>query len=445
MKCLTEKFTASPDNQLLWISRSIGDVHSNLLLQVLSELPYADFYGKRVAIGNMSVLEFVCSLIFLDGIAETILVLPVEDDPQARAHRLEQARIDIVLENDALGIEKSLLSVEPVENVGVKNLLPFCPTTWLLPTSGTTASPKLIHHTFGSLTRSLSFRQFGSEYIWGSLYSLRRFAGLQVFMQAWLCGTPMILTEEVTKADDFLNYFIDHSGNALSGTPSMWRKIAMHPEFHKLALKQITLGGEIVDQGCLNMLAACFPDARITHIYASTEAGVGFAVRDKKAGFPREYLENSPWGVPMCVNEAGHLLFQKKPLNGSNSDDLSDWIDSGDVVCVGDDRVFFLGRANGSINIGGNKVMPEEVECVIKEIPEVAYVHVHSRKSSIVGNLIEAAILPTNGTAFDEEFKKNILRHCRNRLDAFKVPSFIVQSTGISLSPSGKRSMANKK
>jgi len=41
----------------------------------------------------------------------------------------------------------------------------------------------------------------------------------------------------------------------------------------KDALRQITLGGEIADQAVLDALARRFPGARITHVYASTEAG----------------------------------------------------------------------------------------------------------------------------------------------------------------------------
>jgi hypothetical protein len=40
-----------------------------------------------------------------------------------------------------------------------------------------------------------------------------------------------------------------------------------------IPLKQITIGGEAVDQVTLDMLRGVFPAARITHIYASTEAG----------------------------------------------------------------------------------------------------------------------------------------------------------------------------
>jgi len=120
-----------------------------------------------------------------------------------------------------------------------------------------------------------------------------------------------------------------------------------------------------------------------------------------------------------------------------------DWIDSGDVVATQADRVRFLGRANGSINVGGNKVMPEEIESVIKELPEVAFVQVRARKSAMLGSLVEAAITPMPGTVMDAAFKKQVTAHCRARLDAFKVPAFIVAADAIQLTASGKLSRTN--
>lgn len=216
---------------------------------------------------------------------------------------------------------------------------------------------------------------------------------------------------------------------ALSATPSMWRKLAMHPQFTQLPLQQITLGGEIVDQSVLDMLGRHFPQARITHVFASTEAGVGFVVRDRRAGFPLSYLTEAPGCVPMKIDDAGHLWFH-----------VGGWVDSGDVVRVEDERVYFRGRANGSINVGGNKVMPEEVEAVISELPEILFVHVRARRSSITGSLVEAAVLPVEGVVLDADLKKRIIAHCRQRLEGFKVPARVVTASEIPVTLAGKLS-----
>lgn len=433
MRSLSEKLSAGNANDIIWLSEGAGSVCNGRLSQALGQLPIADWLGRRVALGSLPVLEFVSALVFLDGIADAVLLLPNEDDIETRTRRLAEAKIDCVIENEGLGFAQLLKNQQPPSPITRPD---SAMTTWLLPTSGTTGIPKLVPHTLSSLTRSAHTRQLSTAYTWSSIYSLRRFAGLQVFLQSWISGTPLTLNEE---GDDFttvLRRLIDTGCNSISATPSMWRRLAMHHLFERLELKQITLGGEIVDQGVLDMLARHFPAARITHIYASTEAGVGFSVKDGKAGFPATYLAKPPGNVAMRIDEQAHLWL----CNIASTSDDGAWMDSGDLVRTDGDRVFFLGRANGSLNVGGNKVMPEEVESVINELPEVTFVQVRARKSTLLGQLIEAAIIPRVDVALDAALKKRIIEHCRARLDAFKIPAFVVAMDRIQLTASGKLS-----
>jgi acyl-CoA synthetase (AMP-forming)/AMP-acid ligase II len=449
MKCLFDRLSTCEQSDVLWIAEPIGQVDITRLIQAFGSVDHQPWKGKRVAIGALPVIEFACALAFLDGLAQTIVLLPTEDDPPTLDIRLAQAEIDIVLEGNGFGFANMLASFDSIASKGTiqpaaANRTPAIQTNWLLPTSGTTGTPKLIAHTFDSLTRSMTCRRIGDDYTWGCLYSLRRFAGLQVFLQSWMCSTPLILNEEYADFNDVIARFIRFECNALSATPSMWRIMSMHPLFDRMALNQITMGGEIVDQAVLDMLAKRFPAARITHIYASTEAGVGFAVSDGRAGFPTHYLVHPPLGVAMRIDDQKHLRFAIKLEQSLQVGTENEWIDSGDVVDIQGDRVRFLGRANGSINVGGNKVMPEEIESVINELPEVAFVQVRARTSAMLGSLVEAAITLTPGKVLDTAFKKRVMAHCSARLDNFKVPAFIVAADAIQLTASGKISRRNK-
>lgn len=430
MSALWEKFGQFQPGDVVWFTPQGAPVVAAQLAAAIAALPLADWRGKRIALGALSTLELATALIALDGVADTILLLPAEESTEARAARLADAGTDLVLDTGAFATPDRLPAAAEALAVAAS---PATQTTWLLPTSGTTGTPKLIPHTSRSLTRNASTRRLGSEYVWGSLYSLRRFAGLQVFLQAWLAATPLALQDEGSDLAQNIANLGACGCNALSATPSMWRKISMLPQFDSLALRQVTLGGEIADQGVLDMLRKRMPHARIVHIYASTEAGVGFAVRDGMAGFPASYLDGGASAVPMRI-EDGHLCF----LLSAPGQPEPAWVDSGDVVRKDGERVYFLGRANGSINVGGNKVMPEEVENVIKELPEVAAVQVRARHSAMLGNLVEALVTPAPGVTFDPAFKKRITAYCRERLEPFKVPAFVVEANDIALTASGK-------
>jgi hypothetical protein len=65
----------------------------------------------------------------------------------------------------------------------------------------------------------------------------------------------------------------------------------MSGEAALLKPQYVRLSGEVADQAVLDHLRAVYPQARIAHAFASTEAGVAFDVNDGLAGFPTAYID----------------------------------------------------------------------------------------------------------------------------------------------------------
>ena len=65
----------------------------------------------------------------------------------------------------------------------------------------------------------------------------------------------------------------------------------------------VRLSGEVADQTVLDSLRAAFPNARVAHAFASTEAGVAFDVNDGLAGFPAEFVGNANAPIQMKVQD----------------------------------------------------------------------------------------------------------------------------------------------
>jgi acyl-CoA synthetase (AMP-forming)/AMP-acid ligase II len=284
----------------------------------------------------------------------------------------------------------------------------------------------------------------GQSLRWGLLYDICRFAGLQVFLQSLVGGSTLIFANRHDSFQDRVRALKKAQCNALSGTPTMWRRLLMIEGFQELSLRIVSLGGEIADRAILQALSNAFPEARITHIYASTEAGVGFSVSDSRPGFPSSYLENPPPGVDMKVDDEGMLYL--KPQKESDqyyvekdksivSDD--GWIKTNDIVEREGDRYFFKGRAGGVINVGGNKVHPEEVEAVIQEVDGVAQVAVTAKRSAITGSLVEARIISSQSRP-DEELKVAVQEACRSSLESYKVPATCRIVPSLEMNAAGK-------
>lgn len=380
---------------------------------------------SHVALELSDSVQALTWMMALDGIAGSVFLVP---DALIRSddHSSLKTRFQPTLTVDDVFTEKNPEQSGDLSG-GYEAIVS---TRWVLATSGTTGTPKLIEHSTDSLTKTCKLdTDRGKEFIWGLVYDPFRFAGLQVVLQALASGSRLVLCNQIGDITGQAAFLRENNANALSATPSYWRKLLMSGVFKGHFFKQITLGGEPADQSILNALKAAFPEARIAHIYASTEAGVGFSVTDGLMGFPRQYLENGVAGNQLRVSESGTLLIKPDKhipsTGGATLANLDGFIDSGDLVAVHDGRVLFLGRDSGAINVGGNKVIPEEVEAVIREVEGVAEVLVKPKGSGVMGQLVTAEIQPKNADADTASLKKQIMARCRVRLEKYKVPALI--------------------
>ena len=191
-----------------------------------------------------------------------------------------------------------------------------------------------------------------------------------------------------------------------------------------------------------------FPSASIGHAYASTEAGVGFAVNDGLEGFPASMIGQSRDGVEMKVVDGSLRIRSRRTAHayvGRRAAALTDaegFVDTGDMVELRGDRYHFVGRRGGIINIGGLKVHPEEVEAVINRHHSVRMSLVKGRANPITGSIIVADIvLKDAGGAVEadaREVRNDILRSCRAALPPHKVPASIRFVPSLEVTPAGK-------
>ncbi len=247
--------------------------------------------GTTVAVSFADPVALIGALAALDGRAGAMLLLSHALAPGIVA-RLMAAAGATALVTDRADLEATHAlgpSPAPAAAGGEE-------TRWLMTTSGTTGIPKIVPHTLGSLARSVvrlpaPLAPVWGLPVWGLVYDPTRFAGLQVVLQALLGGGRLAAIDTHAPVPAQVAALAAAGVTHLSATPTLWRRLLMAPGHRELGLVQATLGGEIADQAVLDALRAAYPAARVTHIYASTEAGVGFSVTDGRAGFPRAFLE----------------------------------------------------------------------------------------------------------------------------------------------------------
>ncbi|MBN7826347.1 AMP-binding protein [Bowmanella dokdonensis] len=409
-------------------SVGLTEVHYAQLLESATQLraQHKGLKGKTLSIRYNNLCDFVTELLAFDGWCAELYLLPDGDSPALPEDCVDRPDMDGGSE---------LKSTDPVEPVQ---------TRWYLATSGTTDRPKWIGHSLVGLTHSIKYSERLSCLIWGLVYQPFRFAGLQVVLQALLTGAKLV---DASSGDIAVRLQRLKQGEvtAISATPTLWRQFLMSGQLHSMQLSQLTLGGEVADQGILDALATVFSKASIRHIYASTEAGVGFAVSDRRAGFPRIWLEQGYDNIRFKVDEHQHLWIKPATLAQEGivgRVDKQGYLDTEDLVELKGDRALFLGRASGAINVGGNKVHPQQVEQVLLDLPEVMQARVYGHTSSVMGQLVAAQIVATQRVDVIV-LKKQILKHCMSKLLRHQVPLLLEFVEQIDSNAAGKIGRGN--
>jgi acyl-coenzyme A synthetase/AMP-(fatty) acid ligase len=369
--------------------------------------------NARVALVSDSGLDLIAAAAWLAHTRHDGLILPTERFSDELRLRLGFNILNISEPNPLH--ESSGGGLTP-------NEIPFVAGRVTLLTSGTTGQPKLVEHTWESL------------FTMGKLHASKPANWLLTYQPgtyAWFQMLSLLLF--VPKQD--LTLPVDRSPlglvkaargaavTAISSTPTFWRMAFLQvpaTELQTLKLQQITLGGEAVDQSILTQLSALFPEANLTHIYASTEAGASLVVNDRKEGFPASWLsaDSETTSERPQLQERDGLLWIRSPYAARNR---SGWINTGDQIEIRGDRAFILGRKETAfINVGGAKVAAHEVEQVLLQHPAVLWCRVCRTPAPFVGELVGADVVFRNGSGPDPQTM--LTRFCSARMDAHMVP-----------------------
>jgi acyl-CoA synthetase (AMP-forming)/AMP-acid ligase II len=212
-------------------------------------------------------------------------------------------------------------------------------------------------------------------------------------------------------------------------------------------------GGALLGDTTKQRLLELLPERMIADGFGSSETGVlgskqgaTFLVNADTAVLDEDGKPVVPGsGVTGRLARRGHipLRYHKDPektartfvtLGGER------WAMPGDMATVeADGSITLLGRGSLTINTGGEKVFPEEVEAPLKEHPSVADAVVVGVPDERWGERVVAVVEARAGAAptLDE-----LQAHCRAHVAGYKVPRALVLVDKIVRSPAGKADYA---
>ncbi|HEX5142977.1 MAG TPA: class I adenylate-forming enzyme family protein [Mycobacterium sp.] len=306
-------------------------------------------------------------------------------------------------------------------------------------TSGSTADPKGVLHTQGTLVRQTSTWPAAVRAVTGSSETPVILCAMPFFWIGGVLAATGALHEQVTllvmpklDAGAALDLVEQERATGVVGWPAFTQRLREHPSF---ATRDLTSAPMLRD-GPLDIAMTDAPDGFPVH-RTMTETAGGFAYTDI------DIVDAD--GVSVPDGTVGELLIRGiGAMAGYNKRERADtfdadgWYHTGDRVYrrPGDPRLFYVGRTSELIKSAGANVSPLEVEAVLEQLSDVAQCVVLGVDHSSRGEEVCAVVVPATD-AFDVD---SVAAHARNQLSGYKVPTrwVTVTSDQIPTLPSGK-------
>lgn len=294
-------------------------------------------------------------------------------------------------------------------------------------TSGTTGIPKKVTHNFNSITRFVKISERNTNSIWGFAYNPTHMAGIQVFFQALLNGNTIVRLFGLTP-NEIHSEINENEITHISATPTFYR-LLIPCENTFQSLKRVTSGGEKFNKKTILQLKDIFPNAKITNVYASTEAGTLFASENDIFSIKPEYEH--------LIHVANGELYIHISLIGILVINTKEWYNTGDLIEIITEKPLkfrFISRKSDMINVGGYKVNPLEVEETILTLSGIKNVHVYSKSNSVLGNIICCEVVCDNSQLCESSIRSFL----QSQIQEFKIPRIIRFVDELSITRNGK-------
>ena len=297
-------------------------------------------------------------------------------------------------------------------------------------TSGTSGEPKAAVHDFLALLEKFKTRRKSLRTLNFLLFD--HWGGLNTMLHILSNGGVVIATKD-RNPENVCKLIEKHKIELLPASPTFFYLMLLsgaYENYDMNSLKLISYGTEPMPESTLKRLKIIFPEVKLLQTYGLIELGVLRSKSEKddslwvKVG-GEGYKTRIVDGILQIKAESAMLGY----LNAPSPFTDDGWFITGDEVMQKGVYIKILGRKSEIINVGGEKVYPQEVENVIQGMDNVAEVTVYGEKNSIIGNIVCAKVRLVK----DEDKKLFIVRlkkYCREKLQNYKVPvkvKFVVE------------------
>ena len=305
----------------------------------------------------------------------------------------------------------------------IDNLIEKNSSGLILFSSGSTGKPKAMIHNLDTLIDSFKDKKEKSMNMLVFLM-FDHIGGLNTVFNA-LCMGACLIIPKIKDAKTICELIEKYKIMVLPSSPTFLNLILISQEYKNYdlsSLRMITYGTETMPQSLLLKLKEVFPKVKFLQTFGTSETGIS-TTSSKSSNSLFMKLEDINGEYKIVENE---LWLRSKTqvlgyLNASMDSFTSDgWFKTGDLVEVDGEYIKIIGRSKEVINVGGQKVLPSEVESIILEMEEISDCMVYGEKNAITGQTVVCDVVLNKNI---ENIKKRVRVFCKDRLDAYKIPT----------------------
>ena len=337
----------------------------------------------------------------------------------------------INLENEKLVItniksEASHKIINDLQNSKCAGLILF--------SSGSTGAPKAMIHNLDTLVDSYGDKKQKQINMLVFLM-FDHIGGINTMLNILSMNATMIIPQN-RNADDICQLIEEYKIAVLPSSPTFLNLILINRSYEKYdlsSLRMITYGTETMPEGLLGRLKAVFSKVKFLQTFGTSETGIA-ATSSKSSSSTFMKIDDENLEYKIVDNE---LWLRSKTqilgyLNRSMESFTNDgWFKTGDLVELDNEGfIKIIGRNKEIINVGGQKVLPSEVESVLLGMDEIEDCLVYGEQNAITGQSVSCDVVLKHGID-DSGFKILVRKFCKDKLDNFKIPTRVnfVQKT----------------
>lgn len=349
---------------------------------------------------------------------QTVYV-PIATAVKAPEAYIKIAQVQYYIDGDKVVRTRSEAPDHPI----LKTLVEKKEPGLILFSSGTTGEPKAAVHSMLPLLEK--YRKGGKALRSVAFLLFDHIGGFNTVMYSLSAGGMLATVTERTP-EEISSLIQNYKLELLPTSPSFLNMLLFSHIYEKYdlsSLKIISYGTEPMPETTLKAIHSVLPNVRMKQTYGLSEVGI---IRTKseaddslwlKVGGDEDHQIKIVDGILYIKSKMSMLGY----LNAPSPFDADGWMNTKDRVEQKGEYIRILGRESEMINVGGEKVFPEEVENILLQVDGVKDAVVCGEKNPILGCVVTAriAVAPDSDKA---ALRKAIQKYCLEHLEKFKRP-----------------------